>query len=71
MNGKPNMNNYWKISPCKDCTERHPACHDKCNDYISWKVEMLAEKEKAKQDKENRRADPWTRGDLLTKKKRG
>lgn len=25
------------ISPCKDCTERHTACHDKCEKYKEWK----------------------------------
>lgn len=26
-----------KVSPCKDCTDRHLACHDNCDKYIEWK----------------------------------
>ena len=25
------------ISPCKDCTERHPNCHSSCERYNNWK----------------------------------
>ena len=28
------------ISPCKDCSERHTACHDQCQRYKDWKDEM-------------------------------
>ncbi len=28
-----------KISPCKDCKERYPACHDECIYYATWKTE--------------------------------
>ena len=29
-----------KKPPCyKDCTRRHPACHDSCADYRAWKAE--------------------------------
>ena len=23
--------------PCKDCTDRHTACHDSCGGYKEWK----------------------------------
>lgn len=23
--------------PCKDCQDRHTACHDKCEKYKAWK----------------------------------
>lgn len=26
-------------SPCKDCAERHTACHDTCEKYNNFKVE--------------------------------
>ena len=26
-----------QVSPCKDCNERHRACHDTCEAYIEWK----------------------------------
>lgn len=26
--------------PCKDCTDRHPGCHDKCNGYADWKAKL-------------------------------
>ena len=22
--------------PCKDCPDRHPACHDQCEKYRKW-----------------------------------
>lgn len=25
--------------PCKDCTERHQACHRHCEAYIKWTAE--------------------------------
>lgn len=25
--------------PCKNCEERHTACHDKCPKYKMWKAE--------------------------------
>lgn len=27
------------ISPCIDCSTRHHACHDSCEDYKAWKAE--------------------------------
>lgn len=33
------------ISPCKDCTQRHPNCHSACADYIDWKKEYNKVKE--------------------------
>ena len=24
-------------SPCKDCEKRHPACHDKCEDFKKFR----------------------------------
>lgn len=64
------MNTYWKTPPCKGCENRHPACHDKCADYIDWKTEMRAEKAKAKEEKSYRTSDPWTRGSVLARKKK-
>ena len=26
-----------KLVPCKDCTDRHPACHDECEKYKTFK----------------------------------
>ena len=31
--------------PCKDCEERHTACHDKCPRYKAWKAEAERIKE--------------------------
>lgn len=25
------------MSPCKDCTMRHPLCHSECEDYILYR----------------------------------
>ena len=31
--------NYEKMKacPCKNCTDRHVACHDKCKKYHAWR----------------------------------
>lgn len=29
---------YQEICPCKDCNDRHTACHDKCEKYAEWKI---------------------------------
>lgn len=34
-----------KVAPCKGCPNRYPACHDKCEHYISWKQELNAAKQ--------------------------
>lgn len=26
--------------PCKDCPNRYPACHDKCEKYKAWKSRL-------------------------------
>lgn len=43
------MNNGWnsnfkirngkqpQVAPCKDCGERHPACHSDCEKFKGWK----------------------------------
>lgn len=33
-----------KISPCKDCPDRYPGCHDSCEKYKCWKDELAAVK---------------------------
>ena len=34
-----------EISPCKDCTNRHTACHDKCERFKKYKAIREAENE--------------------------
>ena len=29
-----------EMSPCKDCVDRHTACHDKCEKYKAWKSRL-------------------------------
>lgn len=29
-----------EMSPCKDCADRHEACHDKCEKYKAWKSRL-------------------------------
>ena len=38
------------MCPCKDCEERHPACHGKCEKYIEWKKDEAEKKEIRKQE---------------------
>ena len=35
-----------KITVCKDCPDRHPACHDRCEKYQEAKRKVQEEKEK-------------------------
>lgn len=29
-----------EMSPCKDCADRNPGCHDKCKMYGEWKERL-------------------------------
>ena len=29
-----------EVSPCKGCTDRFTACHDKCEKYKAWKSRL-------------------------------
>lgn len=29
-----------EISPCKDCIDRNPGCHDKCKMHGEWKERL-------------------------------
>ena len=31
------------ITPCKDCPERHPVCHDTCHKYAEYKRQRAAD----------------------------
>lgn len=33
-------------NPCKDCPDRYPGCHAKCEKYKAWKKEWDEIKEK-------------------------
>ena len=39
--------------PCKDCTDRHTACHDSCDRYKEWKL-LLDELNKARREYSNK-----------------
>ena len=39
-----------KMSPCKDCPDRHLACHDECDKYKEWKAYVDDTRRKQKQD---------------------
>lgn len=43
--GKNYPSRLSDVSPCKDCAERHTACHDHCQRYKDWKAEMEKVKE--------------------------
>jgi len=32
--------------PCKDCQDREPACHDRCEKYLAYKKELKRYKDK-------------------------
>ena len=37
-----------EIAPCKGCSERHPGCHDHCEEYKEWKDRYHAQLEHLK-----------------------
>lgn len=43
--------------PCRNCEERHTACHDKCTKYHTWKDEAQKIKEAKKAYEEDWRTD--------------
>ena len=47
------------MSPCKDCPDRHPACHGSCEKYKEWRDKYQAQQ---KYIAENRKRNqvPWT-----------
>ena len=44
-----------EIPPCKDCKERHPACHDSCDRYKEWKQRL----EKVNEERKKYNAKPF------------
>lgn len=39
-----------RVSPCKDCSERHLGCHDRCPKYQDWRKEVTEGRRKIQQD---------------------
>ena len=33
-----------KLCPCQKCEERFPACHGKCEKYLTWRAQVDEEK---------------------------
>ena len=46
-----------EISPCKDCKNRHPACHDSCERYNDWKQRL----EKVNEERKKYNARPFVK----------
>ena len=40
-------------APCKDCSERQLACHDRCKKYITWHNTMIEDREKLREIRRN------------------
>lgn len=52
MNNKKNLSiSGDSKAPCRDCKDRHPACHDNCKRYATFKAEI----EKVRSAKEKQR----------------
>jgi hypothetical protein len=49
-----------EVSPCKDCEDRHIACHDRCDNYKKWK-QRIDEIKKAKKEYECSRYNKYRR----------
>lgn len=46
-------------APCKDCAEKHLACHDHCDKYKAWKDRHQAQ-QRHLQDNKYRFGRPWS-----------
>lgn len=40
------------LSTCKDCTDRYPACHDKCEKYKEAKAKWTEQQQKIREEKQ-------------------
>lgn len=38
-------------NPCKDCTDRHTACHDHCEKHKQWLTQLHAQQKHLKEQK--------------------
>lgn len=56
--------------PCKDCPDRVPACHDKCERYAEFKSEQEQIKVRAKAAKEFAHDVEFRARQLMLKPKR-
>lgn len=50
-----------KLSPCKDCDRRTPACWGSCAEYAAWKRENPDKLREGRKEDERRRASIWKR----------
>lgn len=39
----PEVQKMKILNPCKDCPDRHPACHDHCPQFAAWRKEHAKE----------------------------
>lgn len=46
-------------SPCKDCADRHEACHGSCEKYKAWRDRYQAQ-QKHLEEQKGRWHQPWT-----------
>lgn len=59
-------------APCKNCPDRYPACHDKCQKYQTWLAEYRKEEAVKKEWKKQKHEDSMRDGryGFTTKKRR-
>ena len=48
------MPHFAVSSPCLDCVERHPACHDACSRYAEYQVTLKRIRDEKKRQQNNR-----------------
>ena len=48
-----------EVSPCKDCPNRTPGCHDSCDKYKLWR-DMYQAQVKELKETGNRWLRPWS-----------
>lgn len=62
------------MSPCRDCPDRYPGCHSKCEKYLAYKLDTKAYRETVKRARDHEH-QPRTDADVKryneTLKRRG
>lgn len=53
------------IKCCKDCTKRHPRCHDACNQYQTEKAKYNEEQAEIRRRKEEDRMFSMVRNESI------
>lgn len=68
VNNRPFVSAHPEVAaPCKDCPNRHAACHDDCNDFAEYKAKL----EKIKKAEAKAVRERWLGAPSAPRKRKG